>query len=49
MAVKNKTGRNTFRKSDPDKLRPYIRILGKWFPIKESEIPQYEGFKIEYR
>lgn len=27
---------------------PYVRIFGKLTPIKESEIPIYEGFTIEY-
>jgi len=27
---------------------PHVRIFGKLTPIKESEIPMYEGFNIEY-
>jgi hypothetical protein len=27
---------------------PYVKIFGKLTPIKESEIPIYEGFTIEY-
>ena len=28
---------------------PFVKIFGEWKPIKNSEIPKYKGFQIEWR
>ena len=57
MAVKHKKRRgvlvcstkgNTIIFHEQKAKTPHVRIFGKLTPIKESEIPIYEGFTIEY-
>lgn len=48
MAIKHtKRPRILVRKEQKTKI-PYVRIFGKLIPIKESELPMYKGFHIEY-